>query len=83
MEKIISDQLGNIIFSGLLFFIQLYFRSVLSEIKKEISELKDENKEDRDECKKIIVDMYDKVNRNNDRLTAIEVTCRERHRGER
>jgi len=36
MEEIIQSSVGSFIFSGLLFFIQLYFRTLLSELKNDI-----------------------------------------------
>jgi hypothetical protein len=80
MEKIIQDQLGSIIFSGLLFFIQLYFRSVLSDLKKEIAELKADNKENANDLKRIVETLFSRINNTDKRVTSIEARCEERRR---
>jgi hypothetical protein len=70
MEKIIQDQLGSLVFSGLLFFIQLYFRSILSEIKRDIEELKIESKRKAES-------IYNRLNAADKKIAFIEATCQE------
>ncbi len=65
MEEIIQSPIGNFIFSGFIFFIQLYFRSVLAGIDKDISGIK-KNYEDQ---KQNITKLFGHI----DRITAIEV----------
>jgi hypothetical protein len=73
MEKIIQDQLGSLVFSGLLFFIQLYFRSVLAELKKDISEL-------RADAKDRVLFIYNRLNEQEKKMATLCATCNERHK---
>ena len=69
MEEIIQSPLGNFIFSGFIFFVQLYFRTVMVGINKDIETVKKSIESEKEKTYNNITKIFERL----DRITAIEV----------